>query len=142
MRRADITFRAKLLASQQKIKRKLTWRDSWRDIKTGELHEIVYEDEGGDIKFHYNPTIKRMIPYVVDIYKPSRTNTYDQLKKLISSFDFPHEVIDDIPNREITIQITDDSISVKNFQQFVDQLEQDMFGHKICDCDINFSRER
>jgi len=134
-RKAEITIRARNLVTQKKLMRKLSWRDSWVD-ENGELNEVVYEDIGGDIKFVYDPRVKRSIPYVVDVLVPSRINTFDRVKRIVGSMNFPHSVVDDVPGREITISI-EEKETEGQFNDLISDLEVLLRSAKFCDYEID-----
>ena len=135
MKTAEITLRPRQINISEKVKNKLSWRDSWRDPVTGDVNEIVYEGEGGDIRFFYDPITRRMIPHVVDVYKPGVKNTYSQIKKFISGIDFDYVVESDIPDTEVVVKISDKKLG-KQFGTILSDLEQYLFGAKFCDFDV------
>ena len=122
----EITIRPRNIQVQEKLKTKLSWRDSW--IENGQLNEIVYEDEGSNIAFFYDIKTKRMKPYVNNIEVPVMKNSFDKIKKKIAAMDFPYEIIDEVPNREITISIDENNLA---------SVESIFENSKFCDLEIN-----
>jgi len=131
----EITFFAKNFVKQEKIIRKLSWRDSWRDPVTGEMNEIIYEDEGGDIEFKYNHKNKRMVPYVVDVFYDRPCNTLDSIKKYVDNLDFPHETVFESHN-EITIAIDESNLEGKKTSDVIKEMENSLQESNFCNYEI------
>ena len=136
MKTAEITLRPKKLERQEKIKRKLSWRDSWKDPVTGEMNEIIYEGEGGDIQFFYDG--KRTVPYIVDVYHPGNKTTYAEIKKFVNGITFEHTIEDDMLDGEVVISFTEENLG-KSFYKTVTDVEQFLFGTRFCYYDVTVS---
>ena len=134
MRIAEIELLARQTPTQEKLMRKLTWRDSWLD-KDGFRNEIIYQDIGGDIEFVYDKRLKRSVPYVVDVFLPKKVNSYEQIKKYVASLDVPHTVLSDIANHGITIGVEEEVLKDK-FEDTIDSIEQDLFSGGFTNCDV------
>lgn len=139
MRTAEITLRSVQMAKKEKVMRKLSWRDSWKNAD-GDIEEIIYEDTGGDIRFVYDPDTRRQTPYVVDVYKDASTNTYSQIKQYIETWQFPNETVYDIPGREITIAVKEESVD--DFDNVLSDLERELNQSKILTFDIGVKGAR
>ncbi len=135
MKTVEITLRTRQKETQDKVKRKLSWRDSWRDPKTGLINEIIYEGEGGDIRFFYDPVTRRMVPHIVDVYKKGSRTTYSEIKKFINGLGFEHTIEDDIRDVEVVISFTDRELG-NEFYKAVSDIEQFLFGSRFCDFDV------
>ena len=98
----ELVIRPKMVLKKEKIVQKLSWYDWTNDIQ--------YEDEGGEIRWHYDRNAKRMIPYVMDAYHNKRENNYKEIKQSLNDFDIDHILISDIPNREIVIGVNSDLV--------------------------------
>lgn len=135
-KKAEITLRSRTITQQEKVMNKLSWRDSWLDPKTGEINEILYEDEGGFLNFFYDAKSKRQIPYVMDASQLVTKNSYSLIKKKLSGMNITHDVIDDIPNREMTIQIDEKSLG-GSLDDALSEINAVFGNSKFCNCEIN-----
>ena len=132
---AEIELFARHKKSQEKITQKFSWRDAWKDPVTGELNEIFYEGDGGEMKFFYDTKIKRMVPYMVDVYKSANQSTYSHMKKFVDNLPFEHTITNDVPNQLISFSISEKGIK-EDFDETINELYQSLFGLKICEYDI------
>jgi len=130
-RTAEITFRARTVQDTEKMRRKLSWRDSWRDPRTGEMNEIIYEGEGGEIAFYYDHKSKRMVPYTIDAYKNASRSTYPEIKEFVRRLPFDCEIVNDIPETEVTIAVDEKQLG-EEFETTVADLEQLLYGARFC----------
>ena len=137
MRKAEITIRSRTFEMQEKLQRKLSWRDSWID-KNGDRQEVLYSDIGGEIKFFFQPELGRSVPFVVDVFVPKKNSTFAVVEKFVNSMTFPHEVIDEAKNSHITIEV-DERKAGKEFDDIISVLDASLHNSKICDYDIEIN---
>lgn len=127
-RKAEITLRARNIPLKEKVLRKLSWYDS----KT----QTMYEDEGGDIAFKYDPKSKRTIPYVIDAYIDKKNNTYEYIEKFVDNLKFDHVITNKIAGIEISFSIDEDQLK-EEYDDILYELDQGLFGNKFCEYSID-----
>ena len=133
---AEINIIAKRNMTKEKVMNKLSWRDSYRDPKTNELVEIEYEDEGGEIQFWYNPQVKRMIPFVIDHYKPLLKNTFGKIENFVNKLSFQHEIIETTNNVGMQIKL-EEKLLKKDFEDSLDEIESTLGSSSFCTYEVS-----
>jgi hypothetical protein len=127
-RKAEITLRARNIPIKEKILRKLSWYDS--------RTHTMYEDEGGDIAFKYDPKTKRTTPYVIDVFADKKNNTFEYIEKFVDNLKFEYGVISKIAGIEVSFEINEEKLK-DDYDDILYELEQGLFGNKFCEYYIN-----
>lgn len=135
MKIAEITITPVEVEKQEKVMQKLSWRDSW--YENGELQEIIYEDTGGTFEFKYNPKTKRMVPHIVDVFKPEKVSTSETVKKYVDKLDFPHEILNEMNNIIVKIAEKD----VPNFHELLIELDLALSTAQFCRYSIDVKND-
>lgn len=118
---------------REKVMNKLSWRDSWYD-NMGELQEIYYEGEGGELGFFFNG--KRMVPHTVDVYKNKELSCMSDVKNYIDSLNIEYETLNDLSERGLTIAIDQENNSEK-IENIAFDIENKIRQNKWGACFIN-----
>lgn len=89
-----------LKATNKRIKKKRIVRDfQWYDSYSGQ----ILRGRGGEMRFRYDPTLKRSVPYVVDAEDWVTENNYEELIAWVAQKGF--DVLDAAPNHFMMIDV-------------------------------------
>jgi hypothetical protein len=92
-----------LRATNKRVKQKVIQDFQWYDTHT----QKVLRGRGGEMRFRYNPALKRSVPYVVDAEEWITENNYEKITDWVENSGFPilssaksHFVMIDVPAGE------------------------------------------
>lgn len=121
---------------KEKVVNKLSWRDSWKDISTGEMNEIFYEGEGGALNFYYDTKSKRTVPYAEDVYRSMRKSCSTDIKNYLHSLNhIEYDIAVDLPQR-ITIVLSQKD-NLDNIDDITTQIENTIRQNKWGTCFVS-----
>ena len=92
-----------LKATSRRVKKKVERDFQWYDTHS----QQTLKGRGGEMRFRYNPNLKRSVPYIVDAEDWVTENNFDEISDWVKKSGFPvlgsakgHFIMIDIPVNE------------------------------------------
>ena len=92
----------------------------WYDHKTKKM----LHGRGGELRFKYDPELRRSVPYLVEVEAPIRGNNFGDIEKWVKNKapQFGASIVDMAPNHFVLIDVDDAVLT---------EVEEDLYRHGI-----------